>query len=194
MLFNGYSVTTDATAEPVTVAELRSWLRLDDTSQDTMLSSMITAARVAVEQHTHRAFVQRTLKQSLSDFPDSDCIELLFPPLASVSSVQYYDSDNSSQTVDASNYIVDTNAVVGIVQPVETFTWPTTYERTDAVNVTYVAGYSTNADDVPETAKVLIKLIAADLYEHSESQSELRLTENRQWKFLLDSLMVKDFY
>jgi uncharacterized phiE125 gp8 family phage protein len=189
MQFEGYTITTDATTEPVTAAEMREWLRLDDTSQDTMLAGMITAARVAIEQHTHRSIVQKTIKQSLVGFPASGCIELLFPELGSVTSVQYYDSDNSSQTVDSSNYIVDTNRVVGAVQPLETYTWPSTYERTDAVNITYVT-----KDDTPKPAEILIKMIAADMYEHAETQSEINLTENRQWKFLLDSLTIKDFY
>lgn len=190
MQFDGYTVTTDATAEPVTAAELREWLRLDDTSQDTMLEGMITAARVSVEQHTHRSLVTKTIKQSLAGFPAGGCLELLFPPLASVSSVAYYDTDGTEQTVDSSNYIVDTNRIVGLVQPVDNYSWQSTYDRSDAVNVTYI----TDGDRCPESAKVLIKLIAADFYEHSESQSELRLEENRQWKFLLDSISIKDFY
>jgi len=192
MLFDGYTVTVDSTADPVTAAELRDWLRLDDTAQDTMLEGMISAATHAVEQHTHRAFAQRTINQSLSDFPGNDCIELLFPPLASVTTVKYWDADGTEQTIDSSNYIVDTNRTVGMVQPVDTYTWPNVYERSDAVNVTFVAGY--DATDIPNAAKVLIKMIAADMYEHSETQSELRLEENRQWKFLLDSLSCKDLY
>ena len=192
MKFEGYTVTVDATAEPVTAEELRDWLRLDDTSQDTMLEGMITAARVAVEQHTHRAFVEKTIKQSLAGFPASGCIELLFPPLDSVSSVKYYDTDGTEQTIDSSNYIVDANRTVGLIQGVDNFSWPSSYERSDAVNVTFVTG---KADaEITKTAKVLIKLIAADLYEHAESQSELRLEENRQWKFMLDAISCKDFY
>ena len=189
MIFEGYTVTTDATAEPVTATELREWLRLDDTSQDSMLEGMITAARVAVELHTHRSVVQKTLKQSLADFPAGGCIELLYPPLASVSSVAYWDADGTEQTVDASNYIAITNRVVGLVQATTDYSWPSTYDRPDAVNVTYAT-----KDDSPEQAKVLIKMIAADMYEHAETQSELRLSENRQWKFLLESLTIKDFY
>lgn len=192
MIFEGYTVTVDATAEPVTAEELRDWLRLDDTSQDDMLEGMITAARVAVEQHTHRSFVEKTIKQSLADFPASGCIELLFPPLSSVSSVAYYDTDGTEQTIDASNYIAITNRTVGLVQAADTYSWPSTYERADAVNVTFVAGIP--SAEITKTAKVLIKLIAADLYEHSEAQSELRLDENRQWKFMIDSISCKDYY
>lgn len=194
MLFNGYTVTADATAEPVTVAELRTWLRLDDTSQDTMLNGMISAARIIVEQQTHRSLVQRTLKQSLSDFPDNGCIELLFPPLASVTSVAYWDTDGTEQTIDSSNYIVDTNKRVGMIQEADGYTWPIPYERSDAVNVTYVAGYSADASEVPEAAKILVKMLAADMYEHSEVQSELRLQGNNMYKYLLESLQLKDFY
>lgn len=195
MLFDGISVTTDATAEPVTAAEMLVWLRLDDTSQNTMIEGIITAARDAVESHTHRAIAKRTFKQSLSGFPSNDCIELLFPPLVSVTSVKYYDLDGTEQTIDASNYIVDTNRIVGQVQPTEDYTWPLTYERSDAVNVTYVAGYESDATDAKyQTAQTLIKMIVADLYEHPEAQSELRLSDNRQWKFMLENIAIKDFY
>jgi uncharacterized phiE125 gp8 family phage protein len=194
MNFDGYSVTIQPAAEPVTVAELKDWLRLDGSDQDTMLSSMITAARVSIEEHTRRSFVQRSIVQSLAGFPAGGCIELVRPPLASVTSVKYYDTDNDQQTIDSSNYLVDVIREPGVVRPIDTYDWPSVYERSDAVQITFVAGYSADATSVPETMKALTKMIAADMFEHPEAQSELRLTENKQWKFLLESLQLKDLY
>ena len=42
-------------AEPVTLAEARSWLRVDTTDEDGAIASLISAAREIVEMTTRRA-------------------------------------------------------------------------------------------------------------------------------------------
>ena len=77
--------------EPVSRAEAKDWCRIEasNTSHDAVIDMLIQSMREDVENLTHRAFIQRTLKLTLSDWPqDSDfgpTIELPFPPLISVS-------------------------------------------------------------------------------------------------------------
>ncbi len=133
---------------------------------DGKLASMISAAREECEAATNRAFVTQTLKFTLPNFPRLWCgyypgwgyimdhatwpsvqdpkrrriIELPRPPLISVVSIDYYDLDNTLQTVDPADYIVVGGNQPAQIQPINN-AWPDTYLREDAVQITFQCGY-----------------------------------------------------
>jgi len=67
----GLLQTVAPTAEPVTATELKLWLRSDpgDTSQDTVLTPLIAAARAYCEKECGRQFCTATWKMTLDRFP-----------------------------------------------------------------------------------------------------------------------------
>ena len=58
---------------------------------------------------------------------------------------------------------------------------------TGSIELTVAAGY-TDAFPAPECYLAAIFAVAADLYEHRESQSERQLYDNKTLKFILDNL------
>jgi hypothetical protein len=184
---------TPATDYPITVDELKSHLRYlpDDDSQDDRLTSLIAAAVNFIEQETNRAYVQQTWILLLPHFPHvwhdlynarntwyrpyaDQCrgsqIILPRPPLVSVTEIKYYDTANSQQTLDTSEYrmIAGTNAP-GLVEPINA--WPQTHWRTDAVSIEFVAGYSDGETSTPpELVKHAIKLLAGAWDQNRESE------------------------
>jgi uncharacterized phiE125 gp8 family phage protein len=89
-------------------------------------------------------------------------------PVQSVSSITYYDANNSLQTMSASLYEVDVYSEPAIIRASANATWPTTYDRLNAVAVEFVAGYGV-ASSVPQDAKHAIKLLAAHWYINGEA-------------------------
>jgi len=164
-----YSLTlnTAPTVEPVTVGEIKAHLRIDHGDQDDYLETLITAARQACESATRRALVEQTWKMYLDAFPAA--IRPPRPPLRSVSSLQYVDTDGNTQTLDSGQYDVDTDREPGEVREAYGCCWPSTRDHPNAVIVTFKAGYGTDAASVPAPVKHAIKLLAAHLYEHPES-------------------------
>lgn len=151
-------VTTAPTAEPVTLDEAKRQCRieLDDDSEDSLLNMWIEAARLEVEDITKRALITQTITWTLDRFPSSSAVfRVPRPPLVSVTSVKYYDTAGTQQTVSSSNYIVDTNSEPGRIAPAVDQIWPTEQERIDAVEVIYVAGYGARAA-VPTRFKAAI--------------------------------------
>jgi uncharacterized phiE125 gp8 family phage protein len=88
-------------------------------------------------------------------------------PVQSLSSIGYYDSNGTLQTLSASQYTVTWRASQGESLPPTASTWPTTRTRTNAVIVTYIAGWTTAAL-VPANVKHLIKLWISHFYENRE--------------------------
>lgn len=158
--------TTDATVEPVTLAEAKLHLRetLVSTDNDTYIESLITAARLACEEAIQRTLITTTWTLTLDGFPDA--IRLPYPQIIAVSSVSYIDEAGDTQTLDPQDYIVDTKSEPGFIVPAVDVTWPTTQDRINAVTVVYTAGYGASATSVPKTIKHWIKLAVSDLYDN----------------------------
>ena len=156
--------------EPVTLEEAKLWLRVDtdDDSQDAMILLLIIAMREYAEGLTGRALVQRTLEYRIDEFPDGP-IELPMPPLRSVTSIQYVDSDGT-QSLDASPtaWQVDTVSEPGRVAPLTSASWPATLEdELGAIRIRYVAGYA-HPNAIPRKVRLWMQSRMATLYEHRE--------------------------
>lgn len=165
----GLKLITPPATEPVTLAEAKLHLRVDITDDDALITDIITAAREYVETTTRRQFVTATWEYRMDGFPSSGGdIELPRPPLASVSTVKYNDSDGNQQTLSTAEYDVNIDAVVGHVTPAYGKTWPEHRVETDSIQVQYVAGYGA-ASAVPSSIKSAIFLMIGHLYEHREA-------------------------
>ena len=92
-------VLTAPSVEPVSLAEAKEQLRIDNSDSDTEIGLMISAARDAAEQFCNRYFAQAEIGIIFDSFLQAD--NLLFvplPDLVSVDSITYLDDDNSEQS------------------------------------------------------------------------------------------------
>lgn len=162
-------LVTAPAAEPVSRTEAKAHLRVDSSDDDTLIDSLITAARRQVETITRRALVTQTWDLYLDGFPEGDCIEIPRPPLASVASVKYTDYAGAQTTWDASNYVVDTTSLVGRVVLAYAKSWPSfTPYPSNPVVIRFTAGYG-GASSVPQEIKQAMLLLIAEWYERREA-------------------------
>lgn len=161
-------VTTPPAVEPLTVTEVKSHLKIDVSTEDTLLAGYLAAARLQCELEARRAFVTQTLQLKLEGWPWAEEIYLPRPPLQSVTSVVYVDNENGSHTMSASDYIVDSASEPGRIILAFGAGWPgASLQPGPAITITYVAGYG-DADDVPQTYKQAILLLTGHFYENRE--------------------------
>jgi uncharacterized phiE125 gp8 family phage protein len=152
-------VITAPATEPVTLAEMRTQLGItdaSDTASDTTITRRIIEARQWVEAHIRRALITQTLEIRMDCFPEH--IQLPYPPVASVTSVKYIDTDGVEQTLGTSNYVLDDYPLVPFIREAYGIAWPSVRDEPNAVRVRYVAGYG-NASDVPATIREAIMLL-----------------------------------
>ena len=164
-------LVTPASALAVSLAEAKLHLRVDGTDEDTLITSMITAATETAEQITGRAIMPQTWLLTLDAFEDE--LVLTRVPVASIVSVTYTDPDGVELALSTgSNWRLldlDDYAPARIV-PVYGYSWPATRAQAEVVGVEYVAGYA-NAAAVPEPIKAWIKLTVSAMYENREAES-----------------------
>jgi uncharacterized phiE125 gp8 family phage protein len=159
-------VSVQPTVEPVSVAELKEHGRIDHGHEDERLAGLIKTARMMVEKDTRRKLCTQTVVLNLDYLPTYIVPEVL--PIQSITSIQYYDANNTLQTLASATYEADLYAEPILIRPAFGQTWPTTYDRFNAVAVTMQAGYGA-ASAVPEDAKQAILLLASHWVENREA-------------------------
>jgi len=176
----GLNVTVVPTTEPITIAEAKAHLRVDDSEDDTTILSFVSACRGYLEDMLNRTLVSTTYEWTRDGFPPShrdvwnsssirgrETFYVPRSPLASVTSIQYIDEDGVTQTLASSKYTVDTGSEPGRIYPTIDEFWPDTRGVNNSVTVTYVAGYGT-LTAVPNQIKQCLMLLLAGWYENRE--------------------------
>jgi hypothetical protein len=90
------------------------------------------------------------------------------PPLQSIVSITYYDENGVQQTLDPTQYIVDTYSKPARVLPAPNVTWPATQTRMNCVEVTFRCGYADAAANVPEGIRNWMLMRVGAAYENRE--------------------------
>lgn len=190
MRFNRKSVVVTVSSDDpvISLADMKSELRVSGTADDAAITAYIAAATVSAKEYTRRALRTETFVYRADGFTDptaddrlmslgagvhtvsipdvlghGDTLDLPYLPIQSITSVVTYDRSNSPSTYSASKYFLDANG--GRIVLNEGESWPSNLRTRNAVEVTYVAGYG--AADVPAPIVQAIKMHVEGLYDGS---------------------------
>jgi len=102
-----WRITVDQTNELWTSSEVKNYLKVDDSTDDSLIATMLKAARQAVESRQNISTLTKTIVQRLERFPSSykvatdyeNVIKLLVYPVISVTSITYLDENGNTQTL-----------------------------------------------------------------------------------------------
>jgi uncharacterized phiE125 gp8 family phage protein len=155
-------------------------------TEDTIITAYIKAARKYCEGFQNRAYITQTWEYWLDAWPDEDYIEIPLPPLSSVTSILYYDTDDTENTLDADEYTVDTDSEPGRVFLNYGESWPSeTLRPHQGICITFVCGYGATAASVPELVTLAMLLLIGDYYENREagkaSEKTIKAVERLLW-------------
>lgn len=172
MIFTkGSKVTSAPASEPLTTTEAKAWLKVEVSTDDTLIDALVAAAREYIENATGLALFTQTVQEHLDNWPEYREVSnpnkefyLMRYPVQSVTSITYLDDDGNSQTLSANNYVVDTTGNLCRIALKADQTFPTLQKQINAVTITYVAGYDDTAN-IPETLKTAIRLMISHFYE-----------------------------
>lgn len=176
----------------VSLEEMKTHLRLSNASMDAEITAAIREAAAGL--HGIDGILNRTVfpcrwVRYLREFPESGIIQLPYPPLTGVVSIAYEDGLGTSPapTVSAESYIVKKGPLIGQIELLSDYSWPSAITHPRAVAVTFDAGYET----YPDQLKRLIKILAADFIENKEASINDRVMAmvNRKTSYGVDYLL-----
>lgn len=184
-----WKVTTAPAKEVWTLNEVKNYLKVDTSADDTLITTLLQSAREVAERYLNQALITQTITEKL-DRLSSPVIYLSVSPVIAVSSFQYANSQNTTQTYDAANYVVDTFDKPARLSVAYGKTWPTLYGNINDVTITYTAGYSTEPSGVPMQIRQAVLMMVADGYDNREDYIKKLPTAS---EYLLDQYRVQLF-
>lgn len=164
-----FQLITPGAGEAITLQEAKDHLRVTNTVENTLITSLIVNAREIAEFHMRKAVISSTWDLRLDIL--SEIIHINKTPVTSVTDVFYFDTDDVEQTLDAADFRIDLNTKPARI---EIITPPTVKIRIDAVRIRFVAGFA-DAAAVPQDIKQAMLNIIADFYENRQNISGVQL-------------------
>ena len=164
-----YIVSTAATSTAISLAEVKSHLKISASTEDTYLTNLISVATEMVQNYTGQILITSTLDLYLPYFLNR--MDINRTPVSRITHVKYFDTDEVEQTISSSNYSeciskddsADQSPLGASILPASGFSYPDTYPRMDAVQIRFEAGYE-DSDSVPMAIKQAMLLIIGQLF------------------------------
>lgn len=178
---------TPPTVDPVTVAEVKNYLRVDGNAEDSVIESMIKAATLILEDYCDTKFIEQTWLEYHDCFPFKEknewwdgvkeiavselysplpYMDLLQGPIKNLVSVKTYPDSGVAEIFDPSNYIVDNSNSFGRIALKMGSVWPTTILRKlNGIEIEYVVGLSSDQASLPNNVKQALFIFIARMYE-----------------------------
>ena len=158
-----YKLVTAATTYPVSVADAKTYCRVSHSNHDTLIEGLIKSATQQFENRSNLAIMPQTWKLSLNQSEVVERIEIAKYPILGIVSVNYYDDDNTLQSLTNSqrDYIsfINGRPCSLILDEV-----PEVYDRDNAMEITFLAGF----DDVPSDIEDALKMTVYRMYNHPD--------------------------
>lgn len=196
-------VTVVPSVEPVSTTEAKAQLRIhtDDTTYDTEITRKLAAARQWIERRFGISIISQTRKQIQDRFPCDgswSSVKLLYPPVQSITTFSYTDSEGVTQTLVAGTNYSSTGLMtptlgaqdIIIPQLYPISFWPTIKSVPGAVSITYVAGFGADGTYVPQPVKEAVLMVLAHFFE----QRQAEITGESIAKFEMDVDRVMSGY
>lgn len=144
-------LSVEGTSEslPVSLAQVKRHLGVAYSERDRDIEQMIRAAANYLGKLCKRTWLTTDYLLTLEEFTQT--IEIPSPPLQLLTSIQYYSSAGVlTQLTSSSWQVLSGDGLPAIVKPAPNTTWPgTEYDRWNAVQIRFRAGYGDTADYLP---------------------------------------------
>lgn len=153
--------TTAPASEPLSLTEAKLYLRVDTTSEDSLIVDMIVAVRMSAEAYLRRSLITQSWKLAYDDFLPA-CVELPMGPVISVASVTIVLRDGTTQPVSNTTYYL--NAAKDTLM-MDTPLIPSAVNAGTRIEVIYSTGYG-DASAVPKPIKQGMLAHLAHMYDN----------------------------
>lgn len=160
-------LTAVPAVEPITLADAKAQLRVDGTSEDAFIASLIVTSRLQIEAALGMALITQAWRWTIDDWPAGEAVELPLRPVQAVDALKVVRADGTSVTVPPSQYHVD-----GAANPARIVYAPAALPLPGAIAegivVEMTAGFGPAPADVPPPIRQALTMLTAHWFENRE--------------------------
>ena len=173
--------------QALTTALAKTWVRQDDSGDDTLIAALCTAAQSALEAWTGRYLMTGVWDMFLDDLPGfgrdtrmvsdlkrkrgiPDLIEIPKCPVTVISAVYTTNDAGTEATQTSTTYATDMDAEPARIWLLDGEQWGEMRER-KSMRVRFTAGYA-NAAAVPEALQLALRLTVGAWYDDREAMGK----------------------
>jgi uncharacterized phiE125 gp8 family phage protein len=149
--------------EPITLTEMKDYLRLDDDTQDDLVAGLVKAARLMVECASRRILIEQRWRVVLDRWPRDGRVILPLAPLLAVDGIKVLDASGAATEVPPS--LIDGDGA-GDPPSIAVTNAPEPGKSRNGISIELRAGYGAGPDAVPATLKLAIKILVAHWFEN----------------------------
>ena len=144
--------------EPLSLAEAKSWIKVDASDEDALIQSLIISARIAVEAATNRFLISQQWRLVMDAWPVGGSLALALTPVRSVSRIRTLDAAGVASDVPVAQYSLDASLDHAriLLGPAV----PTPGVATNGITIDLMVGYG-DATAVPEPFRLAIRHLVA---------------------------------
>lgn len=185
--YGNLQLMTAATAQVVTTPELKSHLRITNSSEDTLLDTYISAATQMAEHYCNRHFINARYKITYNDLPDT--FSLYYPDVtlnlttgtpnpSTDDGLWYLTGFTDTFQLSSQNGYFIKNSNPYIFCKTSNYSQPSALKSKNELDAadpprwffSFTTGMGAAASNIPDAIKQAIKLIAGDMYYFREDR------------------------
>jgi len=155
--------TVSPTEEPVSLAEAKLYLRVDNIDEDALINQIIKTARISAEKYMGKSLITQQWRLSFDKYAPME-VYLRRLPVQSVTNVKFFDKAGNETILNSSQYnlSVDNRKLIFEITPLS-----------NSIEINYTAGYGLSSS-VPDDIKQGILIHIAQLYENRPFNTALQ--------------------
>lgn len=155
-------------SEPVSLAEAKAFLRLDEVAEDALVTTLIAAARMHMESVTGRALIEQSWRVVLDDWPETGVLALPVLPVRSITAVTAHDADGSPHALELAQFRLEPGEGACLSFPTAVAGAPV-LQQNFGIEVDVLAGYGATGTDVPAPLRQAILALVGYWFEHRDA-------------------------
>lgn len=148
--------------EPVTLAEMKVYLRVDHDGEDELIGGLIKAARLMVEAAARRILIEQSWRVMLDAWPRERIVTLPLSPLIAVESIKVFDASGTATEIEPDLIEADALCETPRIAVVRA---PAPGRARGGIVIDVRAGYGAAPDAVPAPLRLALKILVAHWFE-----------------------------
>jgi uncharacterized phiE125 gp8 family phage protein len=150
--------------EPVSLPEMRAYLRLDDSAEDDLVTALVKAARLVVEAASGRQLVEQTWRLVLDRWPCGRKVLLPLSPLIRVERVRVFDA--AGAPTDLASALVRAESASDPPHVVVAAGAPEPGLPAEGIHLDVAVGFGPAPADVPAPLAQGVRMLVARWFEN----------------------------